>query len=48
VMLATDAATIMRELGGNPPAAEFRKEIILNQEFDSSEPDAYLKSIRKS
>jgi nitrate/nitrite transport system substrate-binding protein len=48
VMLATDAGRIMRELGGNPPAAEFRKEIILGQEFDSNRPDEYLKSVRKS
>ena len=47
VMLATDAAKIMRDLGGNPPAAEFRKETILGQEFDSSKPDEYLKSVRK-
>jgi nitrate/nitrite transport system substrate-binding protein len=47
VMLATDAAKIMRDLGGNPPAAEFGKEIILGQEFDSSKPDEYLKSVRK-
>jgi nitrate/nitrite transport system substrate-binding protein len=47
VMLATDAAKIMRDMGANPPAAEFRKEIILGQEFDSSKPDEYLKSVRK-
>jgi nitrate/nitrite transport system substrate-binding protein len=47
VMLATDAAKIMRDLGGNPPAAEFGKETILGQEFDSSKPDEYLKSVRK-
>jgi nitrate/nitrite transport system substrate-binding protein len=47
VMLATDAAQIMRDLGANPPAAEFKKEVILGQEFDSSKPDEYLKSVRK-
>jgi nitrate/nitrite transport system substrate-binding protein len=47
VMLATDAGAIMRELGATPPAAAFGKEVILGQEFDSSEPDAYLKAIRK-
>jgi nitrate/nitrite transport system substrate-binding protein len=47
VMLATDAARIMREMGAEPPAAEFRKETILGQEFDSSKPDEYLKSVRK-
>lgn len=47
VMLATDAAKIMRDMGTNPPAAEFRKEVILGQEFDSSKPEEYLKSVRK-
>ncbi|MGP0091834.1 MAG: CmpA/NrtA family ABC transporter substrate-binding protein [Xanthobacteraceae bacterium] len=47
VMLATDAGRIMREMGANPPAAEFGKEIILGQEFDASEPEEYLKSVRK-
>jgi nitrate/nitrite transport system substrate-binding protein len=47
VMLATDAAKIIRELGGNPPAAEFGKEIILGKEFDASKPEEYLKSVRK-
>jgi hypothetical protein len=46
-MLATDAGNIMREMGANPSAAEFGKEVILGQEFDSSQPEAYLKSIRK-
>ncbi len=47
VMLATDAARLMAEVGAAPPAAEFRKEIILGQTFDSNQPEAYLKSIRK-
>jgi nitrate/nitrite transport system substrate-binding protein len=47
VMLATDAAKIMRDMGATPPAAEFRKEVILGQEFDSSRPDEYLKAVRK-
>jgi nitrate/nitrite transport system substrate-binding protein len=47
VMLATEAGKIMREMGASPPAAEFRKEVILGQEFDSSRPDEYLKSVRK-
>lgn len=47
VMLATDAAKIMREMGGTSPAAEFGKETILGQEFDSSKPDEYLKKIQK-
>ena len=48
VMLATDAAKIMSEMGVKPPAAEFRKEMILGKEFDSSKPDEYLKSVRKA
>jgi nitrate/nitrite transport system substrate-binding protein len=47
VMLATDAAKIMQEMGATPPAAEFGKETILEQVFDSSRPDEYLKSVRK-
>jgi nitrate/nitrite transport system substrate-binding protein len=47
VMLATEAEKIMRDLGASPPAPEFRKEVILGQEFDSSKPDEYLKSVRK-
>ncbi len=47
VMLATDAAKIMQEMGVKPPAAEFRKETILGQVFDSSKPDEYLKSVRR-
>jgi nitrate/nitrite transport system substrate-binding protein len=47
VMLATDAAKIMREMGATPPAADFGKETILGQVFDSSRPDEYLKSVRK-
>jgi hypothetical protein len=37
----------MREMGASPPAADFGKEMILGQEFDSSKPDEYLKSVRK-
>ncbi len=47
VMLATDAAKIMKEQGTTPPAVEFRKETILGQVFDSSKPEEYLKSVRK-
>ena len=47
VMLATDAAKIMKEQGVTPPAVEFRKETILGQVFDSSKPEEYLKSVRK-
>jgi nitrate/nitrite transport system substrate-binding protein len=48
VMLATDASKIMREQGTPPPAGGFAKETILGQEFDSSRPEEYLKSLRKS
>ena len=48
VMLASDAERIMREMGGSPPAAVFRKEVILGREFDSDRPEEYLRSLRKS
>jgi nitrate/nitrite transport system substrate-binding protein len=48
VMLATDAGKIMRDVGTKPPEVTFGKETILGQEFDSSKPDEYLKSVRKS
>jgi hypothetical protein len=47
-MLATDAERIMREMGATPPAAGFGKEVILGQEFDSSRPEEYLKSVRRT
>jgi nitrate/nitrite transport system substrate-binding protein len=47
VMLAADAAKIMREQGYTPPEGGFRKETILGAVFDSSMPDEYLKSVRK-
>jgi nitrate/nitrite transport system substrate-binding protein len=47
VMLATDAGRIMRELGAVPPPADFGKETILGQVFDSDKPEEYLKSVRK-
>ena len=47
VMLATDAAKIMQEQGATPPQVGFRTEIILGKPFDSSQPEAYLKSVRK-
>ncbi|MCC6780430.1 MAG: ABC transporter substrate-binding protein [Hyphomicrobiales bacterium] len=47
VMLATDAARIMSELGAQPPKAEFGKEIIVGKEFDSSRPEDYLRAVRK-
>jgi nitrate/nitrite transport system substrate-binding protein len=48
VMLATDAAKIMRESGAIAPPVGFGKEIILGSEFDSNNPDAYLKSLRRT
>ena len=48
VMLATDASKIMTDLGVKPPAADFRKEVILGKEFDSSKPEEYLKSVKKA
>ena len=47
VMLATDAAKIMKEMGVQAPDGGFGKEIILGKEFDSSRPEEYLKSVRK-
>jgi nitrate/nitrite transport system substrate-binding protein len=48
VMLATNAATILRESGVTPPPLGFGKEIILGNEFDSDKPEAYLKSLRRT
>lgn len=46
VMLATDAAKLIAEAGGQSPKVEFRKEMIAGKEFDSNAPEAYLKSIK--
>ncbi len=43
VMLATDAKSLMADLGAQAPAPGFRKETILGKEFDSNRPDEYLK-----
>lgn len=48
VMLATDASNIMREQGVTPPAIGFRMETILGKPFDSSKPEEYLKTVRKT
>lgn len=48
VMLSTDAARLMREQGIAVADPGFGTEIILGQEFDSSKPEAYLKSLRKA
>jgi nitrate/nitrite transport system substrate-binding protein len=47
VMLATDAARIMREQGASPPVVGFGSEKILGKDFDSSKPQEYLASVRK-
>ena len=47
VMLSTDAAKLMREQGAVPPAGGFGIETILGKDFDSSNPEGYLKSVRK-
>jgi len=48
VMLATDAARILRENDVKPPPISFGKERILGQEFDSAKPGEYLASLRKT
>lgn len=47
VMLATDAARIMREQGSSPPVVAFGSEKILGKDFDSSKPQEYLASVKK-
>jgi nitrate/nitrite transport system substrate-binding protein len=48
VMLATDAKKLLEEQGATAPALGFRKEWVLGKEFDSSRPEDYLKSLRRS
>jgi nitrate/nitrite transport system substrate-binding protein len=48
VMLATDAAKILKENDAKVPPMGFGKELILGQEFDSAKPDEYLASLRKT
>ena len=48
VMLATDAARLMAEAGVQAPRPEFGKETIGGKEFDSSKPEEYLRSIRRT
>ncbi|RTL64227.1 MAG: nitrate ABC transporter substrate-binding protein [Hyphomicrobiales bacterium] len=47
VMLATDAAKLLREAGIEPPKIEYRVETIMGKTFDSNAPEAYLASVRK-
>jgi nitrate/nitrite transport system substrate-binding protein len=48
VMLATDAARILKENNVDPPPIGFGKERILGQEFDSAKPEEYLATLRKT
>ncbi|WP_092262124.1 CmpA/NrtA family ABC transporter substrate-binding protein [Bradyrhizobium sp. Rc3b] len=48
VMLATDAARIMREQGAPAPVVGFGSEKILGKDFDSNKPQEYLASVKKS
>jgi len=48
VMLATDASRIMKEQGVTAPVPEFGSEKILGQNFDSSHPEDYLASVKRS
>lgn len=48
VMLATEAAKLIKEMGGEAPAPEFGKEMIAGQEFDSNNPEEYLRRVRKA
>lgn len=48
VMLATDAARILRADGVEPPPIAFGKETILGKEFDSAKPAEYLATLRKT
>ncbi len=48
VMLATDASRIMREQGAAAPAVAFGTEKILGKDFDSSKPQDYLSSVKRS
>ena len=43
VMQVTDARRLMSEMGHPVPPAGFGKESILGEEFDSNQPEAYLK-----
>lgn len=44
VMLAADAAKIMKDQGVTPPSGGFGKETILGTVFDSNDPAAYVSS----
>jgi len=44
VYLATDAATLMKELGVTPPSGTSKKFTVMKKEFDPAQPEAYLAS----
>jgi nitrate/nitrite transport system substrate-binding protein len=48
VMLATDASKIMQDQGSTPPKIGFGVERIFGKDFDSSKPEQYLASVRRS
>jgi len=50
VFLATDAASLMKEVGLTPPAATSKNFSVMKKPFDPSKPEAYIKSfaIRRS
>jgi len=43
IFLTDEAQALEREMGGNPPTARFRKEILAYDEFDPSNPMQYIK-----
>lgn len=46
VMLATEAGRLMKDMGAAVPDTEFRDEVIMGKTFKSSEPEAYIKSLK--
>ncbi|WP_370853063.1 CmpA/NrtA family ABC transporter substrate-binding protein [Pararhizobium haloflavum] len=50
VYLASDCATVMRDLGLEPPAETYKSHVIMGKTFDPAEPEAYVESfdIRRS
>lgn len=44
VYLATETASIMRELGHTPPEITSKSHVIMGKTFDPSQPEAYIKS----
>ena len=43
IFLTDEAQALEREMGGNPPTARFRKEVLAYDEFDPSNPIKYIK-----